>query len=181
MSSTSPSDVDANETATAVEDGDEREDHSSSGIEMVNTMVNELMNEEDAVVDADSSERDVDDTMRANEMDKEIEMDGSKDDTNVEENAHEKEKSVRDGSSSDTADFDSFINNYLNDVISDDEEEMEENAHEKEKSVRDGSSSDTADFDSFINNYLKDTADDEVNDATAEAIALIDKSENIMQ
>eukprot|EP01083_Nonionella_stella_P185146 674303_1 len=140
MSSTSPSDVDANETATAVEDGDEREDHSSSGIEMVNTMVNELMNEEDAVVDADSSERDVDDTMRANEMDKEIEMDGSKDDTNV-----------------------------------------EENAHEKEKSVRDGSSSDTADFDSFINNYLKDTADDEVNDATAEAIALIDKSENIMQ
>eukprot|EP01083_Nonionella_stella_P185144 674300_1 len=169
MSSTSPSDVDANETATAVEDGDEREDHSSSGIEMVNTMVNELMNEEDAVVDADSSERDVDDTMRANEMDKEIEMkqdeemDGRKDDVDVE----------------------------LDDMISDDEEaelnvnvviqEMEENAHEKEKSVRDGSSSDTADFDSFINNYLKDTADDEVNDATAEAIALIDKSENIMQ
>eukprot|EP01083_Nonionella_stella_P082879 228915_1 len=88
MSSASPSDVDANETATAVEDSDEREDHSSSGIEMVS----ELMNQEDAVVDADSSERDVDDTMRetANEMGKEIEMeqdeemDGRKDDVDVE-------------------------------------------------------------------------------------------------
>eukprot|EP01083_Nonionella_stella_P183040 660355_1 len=65
---------------------DEREDHSSAGIEMVNVKndtadvipnENELMNEEDVVVDADSSERDEDDVPggnRPNEMNKEIEM-----------------------------------------------------------------------------------------------------------